>query len=410
MNRNLKLLWLGNTTSIIGTSIYTMALPLLSIHLSHNIFGAGIVMFFTMIPYLFLGLIGGVVVDRVNRKQLILACDIARAILVLTIPISEALGWLSVKYLTVVGFLMTCLRTFSFPAVQSSVPLLISDRSKLNKVNSYISFTDNLAMVLGPSLGGILLIFNFNPAQLLYINAGTYLVSSFCIFLICYPKTNTKSQETSPSILSDAIGGIKFITKDNKEIAVLLAAFIAQLLVGTGIVQLGVPKLLNSIGTINGDKNFGFFLSLISLTAAITSVLYAQIKIQKPVQWVFFGYALRGVAFFLLAISKTLWMVLVIAILIGISYAISAITFTTVLQLKSPENMLGKVLAVRSTLGNLSDALSYLIVGKLLSIASLSLSFTLLAFYSLGSTLVCIWCWWYITHTRKLYVNTNISS
>ncbi|GAB6933306.1 NADPH-dependent FMN reductase [Calditerricola satsumensis] len=67
MNRNLKLLWLADALSHLGTSLYTLVLTLLALQVSRHAFGAGLVLFVTTLPYLVLGVMGGAVVDRFNR-------------------------------------------------------------------------------------------------------------------------------------------------------------------------------------------------------------------------------------------------------------------------------------------------------------------------------------------------------
>lgn len=128
MNKNIKLLWTANTISIFGSSIYTLALTLLSLEYSDSTLGAGAILFTAIIPYFFLGIVAGSIVDRVNRKRLMLTCDIVRGLLTLSIPIAYKLDVLSLQQIMVVSFFMTCMRAFFFPANQASVPMLNSDK------------------------------------------------------------------------------------------------------------------------------------------------------------------------------------------------------------------------------------------------------------------------------------------
>ncbi len=393
MNRNLKLLWAADATSIFGTAIYTLALTLLSFDYTDSVFGAGAILFTSIIPYFFIGIFAGVISDRVNRKKLMILCDIIRGILTLSIPIAYDLNLLSIQQIVVVSFLVTTLRAFFHPANQASVPLLVNDVNELNKVNSYIGSTGNLGMMLGPTLGGILLIFDFNVSKLLYIDSITYFLSALFIYFIKFPETKQEIQSERTSILKDAWNGIKFITVKNKAIAIIMFAFATQLLVGVGVTQLGIPKILSSID-MSTESTFGYILSVIALSSTISSFWLATRKIKRPVIWIFVGYGIRGIAFLLLGLVNGIEGILLAAIIIGFGSTISGTTMTTLLQMKTPNNMLGKVMAVRSSIGNIADAFAYLIVGGILSIFSLFVSFTIIAIYVFATTGLLSYLWY----------------
>ncbi|WP_374721078.1 MFS transporter [Peribacillus tepidiphilus] len=380
MNRNLKLIWAADAISIFGTAIYTLALTLLSFEYTDSVFGAGAILFTSIIPYFFIGVFAGVISDRVDRKKLMILCDIFRGILSLSIPLAHDLNILTVQQIIIVSFLITAFRAFFHPTIQASIPLLVEDKTQLNKVNSYIGSTQNLGMMLGPTLGGMLLIFDFNVSQLLYIDSITYFLSALFIFGVRFPETKQEMNSEKTSILKDAWNGIKFMSYKNKAIAIIMLAFASQLLVGVGVIQLGIPKILSSINMTEGSM-FGYILSAIAFSSTISSFWLATRKVKRPVIWIFAGYGVRGVAFFLLGLTSSLEYIILAAVIIGFGSTISGTTMTTLLQLRTPNTMLGKVMAVRSSIGNIADAFAYLIVGSLLSAFSLFISFTIITIY-----------------------------
>ncbi|MET3698414.1 MFS transporter [Bacillus oleivorans] len=393
MNRNIKLLWAADATSIFGTAIYTLALTLLSFEYTDSVFGAGAILFTSIIPYFFIGIFAGVISDRVDRKKLMILSDILRGILSISIPIAYDLNILTIQQIVIVSFLITTLRAFFHPANQASVPLLVDDMKDLNKVNSYIGSTQNLGMMLGPTLGGILLIFNFNVSQLLYIDSLTYFLSALFIYFIKFPETKNDSGSHKTSILTDAWNGIKFISIENKPIAIIMIAFATQLLVGVGVTQLGIPKILSAID-ISSDSMFGYVLSVIALASTIASFWLASRKVKRPVIWIFTGYGIRGIAFFLLGIASGIESIIIAAVIIGFGSTISGTTMTTLLQVMTPNNMLGKVMAVRSSIGNIADAFAFLIVGGILSASSLFVAFTIIAIYVFATTGLLSYFWY----------------
>src|SRR5690349_6728926 len=91
--------WGGQTISNLGSSITLFALPLLVFKLTGSALTLGISTAMTFLPYLLFGLIIGAWVDRANRKRLMIATDIARMLVIATIPLMDAIGWLSVGWL-----------------------------------------------------------------------------------------------------------------------------------------------------------------------------------------------------------------------------------------------------------------------------------------------------------------------
>lgn len=366
MNRNLYLLWAADTTAVFGASIYSLTLTLLALEYGDNPLQAGFVLFASSVPYLFFGILGGVVADRVNRKRLMVFCDLGRAILVLSVPIAYLLDDLTLAHIIIVGFCVTCLRAFHFPAGQASVPLLIEERDNLTRANSYISSTANLGIVLGPALGGIGLLITDNVSALLFVNVATFTVSALCVALIKFPAGDSGVPERSP-ILQDAIVGFRYIFSADRRVPILMLAFAVQLIIGDGIIQLGFPVLLSTMD-LGGEKSFGFLLSVVAIAGAAFSFAMARLQITRPDLWIFGGYALRGLCylFFALAIYAGLPLLIVAAVVLGISITMGSPTMTSILQSLTRDSALGKVMAVRSTIGNLCDAVAYLFVGALL--------------------------------------------
>src|ERR1700730_4288232 len=97
--------WFGQTISNLGSSITLFALPLLVYKLTGSALNLAISTAANMLPYLLFGLLLGAVMDRVNRKRLMISVDILRALVIATIPLAAMLGWLSVWWIYGVGFI-----------------------------------------------------------------------------------------------------------------------------------------------------------------------------------------------------------------------------------------------------------------------------------------------------------------
>lgn len=246
-------------------------------------------------------------------------------------------------------------------------------------------------MMLGPSLGGIMLLFNLNVSQLLYIDSASYFISAICIYFIKFPKKKVKHDQKA-SLIKDTLNGLKFMSIGDKKIGIMLTAFASQLLIGAGVIQFGIPKVLE-LNAMSTDRMFGFTMSVIAFSASISSIWLSKRNVKRPAIWIFTGYGLRGLAFFLLGFAQGITAILIAALIIGFAATISGTTLTTLLQSNTPSYMLGKVMAVRSSIGNISDAFAYLIVGSILSLTSLTVSFIIFTVYVLFTTSLFSYLW-----------------
>ncbi len=365
MNRNLLLLWVADSTSLFGTAIYTLALTLLSVSLTESALGAGAVLFTSSIPYLVLGLIGGVLADRYNRKWLMILCDVARGLLVLTLPIALALGWeITAVHVAIIGFLVTSFRTVFFPANNASIPDLITDKAKLSQVNGYFQLTRNLALVLGPGLAGWLMLLDLNVVQLLYIDSASYVLSAIAIGMIRFPAARPPAGKR-PNLLLEAWHGVRPLFQKQRDIGLLLLIFAVQVLVGTGLMGVAVPRILTSLP--KGQSVYGALTTVTALAAAASAMVMIHIKMKQHDRWMFAGYLLRGFSFLLMALLPSVELIFVAAAVVGFSYSLSSIPLTTLLQVHTPTEDMGKVVAIRSTLGNLADSFGYVTIGGLIS-------------------------------------------
>ena len=109
--------WAGQTISNLGSAITGFALPLIVYKVTGSALNLGISTATSFLPYLLFGLVLGAWVDRVDRKRLMIATDLARGALIASIPVLALNGWLPIWWLYAVGFLQTTL-TIAFEAAQ----------------------------------------------------------------------------------------------------------------------------------------------------------------------------------------------------------------------------------------------------------------------------------------------------
>src|SRR5262249_43820963 len=125
LNSDFWKLWVGQTISSLGSSFTLFALPFLIFNLSHSAINLSLTTVAGFLPYLLFGLIIGAWVDRLNRRRLMIFIDIARALLIASIPLMFVLNHLSVWWIYGVSFLISTL-SIGFNAAQfAAIPKLV---------------------------------------------------------------------------------------------------------------------------------------------------------------------------------------------------------------------------------------------------------------------------------------------
>lgn len=175
---NFSLLWGAHTSSIIGSQISVVAIPLLAISTLHaNAFELGILSAATYLPFLLIGLMVGIWVDRSRKRPLLIAADLGRAACLLSVPIAAWTGWLSLPFLLLVifvhGFLTVIFNVTDISYLPSLVP-----RDRLVEANSRLQLSTSVAQVGGPAVAGGLVSLISAPFAIL-TDGVSYLVSAW---------------------------------------------------------------------------------------------------------------------------------------------------------------------------------------------------------------------------------------
>jgi MFS family permease len=181
LNRDYMLLWSGQTVSAIGTQVSGIALPLLILALTHSPAIAGFAGALRALPYLFFSLPVGALIDRWNRKLVMILCDSGRAMLLGSIPVALALGYLTAIQIYLVALFEGTLFVFFDLAEVACLPRVVAPE-QLPAATAQNQATMGISELAGPSLGGLL----YGLTQMLPFvgDAVSYIASVLSLFLI----------------------------------------------------------------------------------------------------------------------------------------------------------------------------------------------------------------------------------
>lgn len=189
-------LWTGQTISLAGSQVTTLALPLTAILLlKADALEMGVLRAVQYAPFVLVSLLVGVWTDRVRRRKLLIGADYGRALLLGSVPPVILLGGRWMAYLYVVGFAVGILTVIFNIAYQAHLPSLV-DRDQLVEGNSKLEASRAMTQVAGPSLGG-LFVELLSPPAAIVIDAASFLVSAVSLQLIRTPEPDPVKSDRS---------------------------------------------------------------------------------------------------------------------------------------------------------------------------------------------------------------------
>ena len=219
-------LWSAETVSQFGTQISQLALPLAAIDVLHaSAFEVAALTTVEFLPFLLVSLPAGVWVDRLPRRPILIAGDLARAGLLASIPIAYFFDALTIWQLFGVGFFVGIATVFFDIAYQSYLPALV-ERTQIIDGNSKLEISRSAAQTGGPGLAGVLIGFLKAPAAIL-IDAVSFLASGLFILGIRKPETSLKERAPRRKMRVELREGLSYVLRHPylKNIAACTALF-----------------------------------------------------------------------------------------------------------------------------------------------------------------------------------------
>ncbi|TMB91754.1 MAG: MFS transporter [Chloroflexi bacterium] len=203
-------LWVGQTVSRLGSVVTRTALPLVALLvLGAGPFELAFLVIAQSLSVLLVGLVAGAWVDRLRRRPILIASDVARAALLFTVPLAQALGALRMEQLYAVAFLAGCLDVVFSAAYPAYVPSLIGV-DRVVEGNSKLATSSAIAEVGGPGLAGALVQIISAPFAIL-VDALSYLVSALSVALIRTPEPARPAREATSRVIGEIAEGLRVV-------------------------------------------------------------------------------------------------------------------------------------------------------------------------------------------------------
>jgi MFS family permease len=334
----------------VGDAISMVALVILVFQITGSASAVGGLLFARLLPTLASPLVG-VLADRLDRRIILVTCDLARAALVVGVVFTR-----DIVLLYALTFLMGVARTFFNPTIRAAFPGVVGS-GDLTRANALISGTFSTSIAVGPALGGLLVAtVGVNAAFLL--DAATYVISA--AFLALLPLARPEREEDA-SFGQELRAGFGYLAGARVPLAIVVGAFLTILTINA-TVPAEVFLAKETFGA--GDAGYGVLVGLWGGGMVLGSVLMAVVGNRGNLVAIYFlGIFASALALAGAGISPTFVLALGALTVAGAANGIDNVTTDTILQKRVPEALLGRVFAVRFLTYSTGEVLAYLAGG-----------------------------------------------
>ena len=344
--RDFRLLFSGETISVIGDQFHFVALAWLTLQLTGSGLALGSVLMVAAIPRGVFMLLGGALSDRLSPRSLMLGSNAIRALLVGIIAALVLTDRAELWQLFVMAGIFGVVDALFYPAIGAILPMLV-DEETLPPANAALQGSQQLASLIGPAAAGVLVaLVNTGPAFV--IDAFSFAIASVALFFVVGGRRAPAAEgprEAQPGLLSSVGVGLRYAWRDPaiRSLIVLSAAFNFAL---TGPLTVGIPYLADQRFD-GGPAAFGIILSGFGAGALVGAVVAGSVPRIRRLGAVVLTIGVGiGAAVSLIGLAPNVPLAFVLLAVIGLGAGFLNVQVISWLQARTAEEMRGRVMSL----------------------------------------------------------------
>ena len=357
-------IWVGQFVSLLGTGMSRFALTIWAFQITGEATALALVGFFSFAPSIVISPIAGALVDRWNRKLVMILSDLAAGLMTVVVLILYLTGNLQIWHLYVTGFVAALFEPFQWPAFSAAMSTMVP-KEQYGRANGLVSLADSVSTIVAPLAAGALLV-AIGLGGILVIDIVTFLfaVGSILLVVIPQPARSAEGEASRGSLWQDSIYGFRYIWRRRSLFGIQLTFTISNFF-GSMAMILIAPMILARTG--NNSLLLGTVQSAMGIGGVVGGVAMSVWGGPKPrIHGVLAGFIFLGIfGNALMGIGQTLpvWVVagflglLVLPFINGSNQAIW--------QAKVPPDLQGRVFATRRLIAQIAGPIGMLLAGPL---------------------------------------------
>ncbi|MBI2773503.1 MAG: MFS transporter [Chloroflexi bacterium] len=338
-HRDFRLLWIGQTVTLLGTSISNVAFPFQILQLGGSAVELGTFISVYAVSSVVFLLVGGAVADRLPRRTLIIVTELASAAIMATLAVLGFSGSIQIWHLYVAVVYFGAATAFAVPALMALIPELIPEDILLPG-NALRGLSRHAGRVAGPVIGGIL-VGLASPAAAFAFDAATFGASAVAV---AFTRARPLPPRARSSMLADIREGLGFVFSV-EWLWVTIFGFAAINAAFIGASAVGLPLLVTTV-MLAGPATYGTITAAIGAGEILGSIVIGQIRIRRSGLAMYLFAVAGGIAVAVYGLVPTLTGALVASVGSGFAFVAFGVLWESALQRHVPRALLGRVTSV----------------------------------------------------------------
>jgi MFS family permease len=371
-DRSLLALLTGEFVSRLGSQFTTLALPWFVLVTTGSASKMGLVFAVELAPLVLFGIPSTVLVDRLGPRRWMVTMDLLRVPVVALVPLLHEVGALSFSLVLLLGALHGTFSCGYMTSQRSILPAVVGeDERRLAQANGLVEGTTNITNLLGPALGGLLIVW-LGAANVMWVDAGSFLFSALLIGSLRI-QHEPPAAETRPGMLA----GLRYLRTD---------LFLARVSASSLLFGFAFPMLAASFPVLayeQYDRNArvaGLLFAVIGAGQVAGSLLtYRLVTRVRPMVLASAAALATGPPLWLLAPHSPLWLVGLTLATVGASVPLINAPYIGMLQVRVPRELRGHVLQSLITINQVLGPLGYALAGTLFTSIGLHTTYAVIA-------------------------------
>ena len=342
-NPNFVRLWIGSVTSGAGTAIGSIIVIWLVYSATRSAVAISVLGIVQFLPTLGLGLLAGALIDRWDRRRVLVACDVARAVTFAGLALYILLFGISIVTLITAVFLVATFSTIFRPATNAAIPRILRSE-ELADGNGLLQGGSTIAQFVGTPVGGLILL-TVGAAIGLAINAATFAVSGIMIFLMVIGPGAGRPAGPGQrsSLLRDVGEGLRYLQSKRVLLAITLTAMGANFFLS---IFGGFTVIYAAESLHQGATGFAILVAANTGGFALGAIVPGRLHLDRaPGIWVSVVWGAAGFFIIALAWTHALLYAVPLALAAAACISIGNTTWLSGVQREVPDEFMGRFFA-----------------------------------------------------------------
>jgi predicted MFS family arabinose efflux permease len=356
-------IWFGQLVSMIGSGLTSFALGVWLYQTTGSATQFALISLFALLPFLLISPLAGAVVDRWDRRKVMITSDSVAALTTLAIVLLYNTDLLSIWWIYLLTGIASTARAFQMPAYTATITVLVP-KEQYGRANGLVQLAQGTGQLISPLLAGVLVgLIDLSGVVMLDLASFVVAVLTLMCVRVPRPEISSAGAQARGSLWQESFFGWKYISARPGLLSLLILFLVSNFLISTVIVLL-TPLVLSLPSA--SPAVLGTVLSISGAGMLVGSVMMSIWGgPQRRIHGVLGGMTLGAVSLILAGLQPSALLLAVTAFVFVFTMPIVAVSSLAIWQSKVAADIQGRVFATRSMITMSATPLAYLIAGPL---------------------------------------------